>query len=234
MEICARSAMHCIHNNTKRHTIRFVFCRLVTRIGSGLVPFHASTLSARLSGKLDLLRFSRTRTRTGEFYRCHLPGYVFARLAPRCCLQRLSLAPSIAHWVKDVVGIGTAGRILRSSHITRQLRQRMLANHNRSLLCDTQSRVHGVAQFIQLALSLSLSLFSFSPPPLLLSTSIHHHYAVLLSPHERDRVCMRPPSLPPSLPHSRDLRRRTWHFGEPTAHDEQKVTAKGASWVAFE
>ena len=192
--------MHCVHNNAKRHTIRFVFCRLVTRIGSGLVPFHASTLSARLSGKLDLLRFSRTRTRTGEFYRCHLPGYVFARLAPRCCLQRLSLAPSIAHWVKDVVGIGTAGRILRSSHITRQLRQRMLANHNRSLLCDTQSRVHGVAQFIQLALSLSLSLLLL---PLLLFSSQPQSITIMQFFCRRTNVtefaCGLPHSLPPSL-----------------------------------
>ena len=45
---------------------------------------------------------SAERARTGEFYRCHLPVYVFALLAAA------SFALVVAHWVRDVVGTGTA------------------------------------------------------------------------------------------------------------------------------
>ena len=88
--------------NAKIHTIRFVFCRIVTRIGSDVV----TSLSIRPLREIvrhanSTFYDSAERARTGEFYRCHLPVYVFALLAA-------SFALVVAHWVRDVVGTGTA------------------------------------------------------------------------------------------------------------------------------
>ena len=89
--------------NGKIHTIRFVFCRIVTRIGSDVV----TSLSIRPLREIvrhanSTFYDSAERARTGEFYRCHLPVYVFALLAAA------SFALVVAHWVRDVVGTGTA------------------------------------------------------------------------------------------------------------------------------
>ena len=78
---------------------------------------------------------------------------------------------------------------------------------NPSLLCVTERTdgVHGVAQFIQLAL---LSSFSLS------SASIHHHYALLLSPQppQSSRNVTEFACRPPQVGVKRKTRRRTWHF----------------------
>ena len=79
---------------------------------------------------------------------------------------------------RNFVSKCTAG-MTRARSAAGWLRQRMPAHHDRSLLCDT---VHGVAQFIQLSPSLSLSHSVSLPFPLSLSLFLPPSLPLNLNP----------------------------------------------------
>ena len=228
MEICARSAMHCIHTNAKRHTIRFVFCRIVTRIGSDVV----TTLSIRPLREI-------VRHANSTFYdsaeRARERGNFTVAICQVTYLHGL-LRVVASNASRSLPRLLTGSRTLLAlaQQVAFCARPTSHASSDSECLQTTiaHSFVTHRVEFMasrNLSNSLSLSLSS----PLLLFSSQPQSITIMQFFCRRTNVTEFACGLPPS-DHSRDLRRRTWHFGEPTAHDEQKVTAKGASWVAFE